>query len=134
MSSAETVVVRTRTPASTRAQARHHEFVIDKLPANGGDDEGPMASEYLLGALGSCQVTTANKIAAKRRVPMDDIVIAATAEFEGDLIARIILDIEVHGGPAADEELETIFRLTERSCTVSRALSVPVEQRLRRSG
>lgn len=131
MSSAETVVVRTRTPSSTRAQARHHEFVIDKLPENGGADEAPMASEYLLAALGSCQVTTAHKIAAKRRTSIDSIVISATAEFDGDVIATIVLDIEVHGAPG-DQELETIFRLTERSCTVSRALSVPIEQRLRR--
>lgn len=131
MSSKETVIVRTRTPASTRAQARHHEFVIDKLPANGGDDEGPMASEYLLAALGSCQVTTATKIAAKRRAPIGSLVISATAEFDGDLITGIVLDIEVHGGPG-DTELETIFRLAERSCTVSRALRVPIEQRLRR--
>ena len=132
MSNSETVAVTTRTPASTRAQARHHEFVIDKLPANGGNDDGPMASEYLLAALGSCQITTAHKIAVKRRQPIDSIVIAATAEFDGDVITDITLDIEVHGGPG-DADLETIFRLTERSCTVSRALGVPMKQRVRRS-
>ena len=132
MSAQETVVVTTRTPASTEAQARQHTFVIDKLPANGGNDDGPMASEYLLGALASCQITTANKIAAKRRQPIDGITIAATATFAGDLIDSIVLDIEVRGGPG-DEELETILRLTERSCTISRALSVPVEHRVRRT-
>lgn len=132
MSSSETIAVRTRTPASTRAQARHHEFIIDKLPGNGGTDEGPMASEYLLAALGSCQITTAHKIAAKRRQPIASIVITATAEFDADVIATITLDIEVHDGPS-DEDLATIFRLTERSCTISRALSVPVEQRVRRA-
>ena len=107
MSTAETVVVTTRTPASTRTQARHHEIIIDKLPANGGNDEGPMASEYLLAALGSCQITTAHKIAVKRRQPIDSIVIAATAEFDGDLITAITLDIEVTGGPG-EADLETI--------------------------
>jgi uncharacterized OsmC-like protein len=133
MSAQETVVVATRTPASTEAQARTHSFVIDKLPANGGSDDGPMASEYLLGALGSCQITTAHKIAAKRRQPIDGITVTATATFDGDVIANIMLDIEVRGGPG-DDELDTIFRLTERSCTISRALSVPIEQRLQRVG
>jgi uncharacterized OsmC-like protein len=133
MSAQETVVVTTRTQASTEATARTHTFVIDKLPANGGSDEGPMASEYLLGALASCQITTAHKIAAKRRQPIDAITIAATATFAGDVIDTIALDIEVRGG-AGDEELETILRLTERSCTVSRALSVPVEHTVRRVG
>ena len=112
--------------------ARHHEFVVDKLPANGGGDEAPMASEYLLAALASCQITTAHKIAAKRRHPIDAIAISATLWLDGDLITNIVLDIEVSGGPG-DDELETILRLTERSCTVSRALSVPVERRVRRA-
>lgn len=132
MTATETVVVTTRTPASTRARARHHEFVIDKLPANGGDDQAPMASEYLLAALASCQVTTAHKIAAKRRHPIDAMTITATLTLDGDLITDILLDIEVSGGPG-DDELETILRLTERSCTVTRALSVPVRHNVRRA-
>ena len=132
MSAQETVAVHSRTPASTRAQARHHEFVIDKLPANGGNDDGPMASEYLLGALGSCQITTAHKIAAKRRQPIEAMSVSATASFDGDVISNIVLDIEITGGPDDDDQLETILRLTERSCTVSRALSVPIEHRVRR--
>lgn len=133
MTAHETVTVKSRTPASTRAEARHHEFVIDKLPANGGNDEGPMASEYLLGALGSCQITTAQKIAAKRRQPLQGMSVAATATFDGDVITNIVLDIEVVGGPD-DDALATILRLTERSCTISRALSVPIEHRVRRAG
>ena len=132
MSAPETVIVTTRTPTSTEARARTHAFVIDKLRANGGSDEGPMASEYLLAALASCQITTAHKIAAKRRQPIDGITITATVTFDGDLMADIVLDIEVRGGPG-DEDLETILRLTERSCTVSRALSVPVERNVRRT-
>ena len=132
MSAEETVVVTTRTQASTRAQARHHEFVIDKLERNGGGDEAPMASEYLLGALASCQITTAHKIAAKRRHPIEAISITATATFDGDTITNILLDIEVRGG-GDDEELATVLRLAERSCTVSRALRVPLERRVRRA-
>ena len=132
MPSEETVVVSTRTPASTRARARQHEFVIDKLPASGGDDEGPMASEYLLAALASCQITTAHKIAVKRGEPIDAISITATLWIERGCITNIKLDIDVSGGPD-DDELDTILRLTERSCTVSQALSVPIERRVRRA-
>ena len=132
MSAQETVTVRTRTPASTQASARQHEFVIDKLPANGGEDSAPMASEYLLAALASCQITTAHKIAAKRRQPIEAMSIDATATFDGDVITDIALDIEVTGAPG-DEELETILRLTERCCTISRALNVPITHRVHRT-
>ncbi len=132
MTAQETVVVTTRTPASTRARARHHEFVIDKLPAKCGDDAGPMASEYLLAALASCQITTAHKIAVKRRHPIDAMEITATLTLDGDLITNIVLEFDVLRGPGEDE-LETILRLAERSCTVSRALSVPIERWIRRA-
>lgn len=129
----ETVVVRTRTPLSTITAARGHEIVIDKPQASGGQDTGAMASEHLLAALGSCQVTTAHRIAAKRRTPVDAIAVTATAVFDGDLIDRIDLDVVVTGGPDDDEELETVFRLVERSCTISRALAVPVQRTVRRA-
>lgn len=91
-----------------------------------------MASEYLLAALASCQITTAHTIAAKRRHPIDAILITATLSLDGDIITNIVLDVEVRGG-SGDDELETVFRLTERTCTVSRALAVPVERRVRRT-
>lgn len=132
MSATETVHVRTATPASTRAEARQHRFAVDKLESNGGTDAAPMASEYLLAAVASCQITTAHKIAAKRRKPLEHIEITATAHFADGLIERIDLDIAVKGEADADE-LQTIFRLTERACTISRALSVPVEADIRRA-
>ena len=91
-----------------------------------------MASEYLAAALASCQITTAHKIAVKRREPIDAIAVTATMFFEGDHITSIVLDFEVDGGPD-DEELNTILRLAERSCTVSQALNVPIERRIRRA-
>lgn len=125
MSDDEVVSVESLAPTTTRATARAHTFTIDKPEASGGSDEAPMASEYLLGALGSCQITTAHKVAAKRGRRIDTLRVVATGSFQDGLIAKIHLDIHVTGdGEASD--WETIFRLVERVCTVSRALSVPV--------
>lgn len=130
MADTEYVHVETTTPLSTRVTARHHTFVVDKPPSSGGADGGPMASEYFLAALASCQITTAHKIAAKRRKPLDGVAIHGSLHFDGDLIERIELDIDVAGQVDADE-LQTIFRLTERACTISRAVSVPVVRHIR---
>jgi uncharacterized OsmC-like protein len=129
MTDIETVEVETVTPKSTRAKARHHTFVIDKPPTSGGTDRGPMASEYFLASLASCHITTAHKIAEKRQGTIDKIRINGTLHLDGDLITNIVLNIQVKSKIPLDE-LETIFRLTERICTISRATSAPIEKRL----
>lgn len=130
MADIETVEVETVTPKSTRAKARHHAFLFDKPPGSGGADKGPMASEYWAASLASCHITTAHKVAEKRQRPLERIHITAKTHIEGDFIKKVELAIDVKGAVAM-EELETIFRLTERICTISKASSVPIEHTIR---
>lgn len=123
----ESVEVETVAPKTTRATARHHTFFVDKPPASGGTDKGPMASEYFLAALASCHITTAHKVAEKRRVGLEHVRIRAGTWFEGDLMTRVRLDIYVKG-TLSDEDRETVFRLTERICTISQATKTPIER------
>lgn len=129
MSDIEVVEVETVTPKSTRATARHHTFLIDKPAPSGGRDQGPMASEYFLASLGSCHITTAHKVAEKRHQKIDRIHVRGALHLNGDLIEKIELDIKVHA-TMSREEVETVFRLTERICTISRATSVPIVRRI----
>ena len=129
MSDIEVVDVETITPKSTRAKARHHTFTIDKPPTSGGHDKGPMASEYFLASLASCHITTAHKVAEKRQQKIEHIQIRGALHLNGDLIEKIELDIKVKG-KISPEELDTVFRLTERICTISRATSVPITRNI----
>lgn len=132
MADTETVDVETITPKSTRATARHHTFVVDKPPASGGTDKGPMASEYFLASLASCHITTAHKIAERRRQKIDRIKIHGTLFLDGDFITKIRLDVHVDAEMPRDE-IDTIFRLTERICTISQATKVPIERTIHRA-
>ena len=125
----EVVDVETVTPKTTKATARHHVFYVDKPTTSGGTDKAPMASEYFLASLASCHITTAHKIAQKRGARMDKVRIKARQWIDGDFITKVHLDIFV-GGTLPPEERETIFRLTERICTISKATSVPIERAL----
>ena len=127
MVEAEVVDVETITPKSTLVKARHHQFVVDK-PS--GNDKGPMASEYWAAALASCHITTAHKIAERRRQVIEKIAITATTTIDGDFITKVALDVRVVANLAQDE-VETIFRLTERICTISKATRVPIERTIR---
>lgn len=117
-----------RSPVSVAVVLRGHTLVQDKPQASGGMDEGPMASELLLASLLACQHSTFVKVAAKRKVE------AAIRDLKGELhfadgeIAAVHVKFHL-AAPAAttDQALETLLRLTDRTCTISRALKVPIE-------
>src|SRR5688500_16216525 len=117
-----------RSAVSVAVVLRGHTLVQDKPEASGGKDEGPMASELLLAGLLACQHSTFVKVAAKRKVD------AAIRDLKGELhfadgeIAAIRVRFHLSAPPATtDQALETLLKLTDRSCTISRVLKVPVE-------
>lgn len=124
----ETATARPRSPVSATVRVRGHDLVQDKPAALGGEDKGPMASEFLLAGLLACQLSTFRKVADKRRRP--DV---AAVEVRGDLhfkdgeVERIALHWQVRAPSAVkDQELETLLRLTDGACTVSRCMKVPI--------
>lgn len=123
----ESVEVETVTPKTTKATARSHTFLVDKPVGSGGGDRAPMASEYFLAAIASCHITTAHKVAERRGAALSRIRIRGRQWIDGDFITKIHLDIFVQGG-LSQEERETVFRLTERICTLSKATKVPIER------
>ncbi|HLF16942.1 MAG TPA: OsmC family protein [Candidatus Thermoplasmatota archaeon] len=121
-------------PVSVELAFRGHRLVQDKPPASGGSDRGPMASEYLLGALLACQHSTFVKVAAKRRVPATPRSLRGELHFKDGAIARITVHFDLEA-PASvtDGDLGTLLRLTDRACTISQALKTPIEAAYSRS-
>lgn len=123
-----------RSPVSVAVVLRGHTLVQDKPQSSGGRDEGPMASELLLAALLACQHSTFVKVAAKRRVAASLRDLKGELHFsDGDIVAARVR-FHVQAGPeVTDQALETLLKLTDRSCTISRVLKVPVESSYSRS-
>lgn len=122
----ETATAVPRTAVSCTVTARNHVAIQDKPEANGGQDMGMMASEHLLVALLSCQLSTFAKVAAKRKSD------ARAASIRGDLHFNDAGDIDrvqLHWVLADCDEktASTLTRLTDKVCTISRVLSCPVE-------
>lgn len=115
--------------AVTEATGRRLGFVVDKPPSMGGTDRGPMPSEYFLAAIGSCNLFTARRIADKRGVPWSSLRCRSKAHFSGSDIAKVELVFVVESAASA-EDWETVFRLAERSCTISRATSCPIVRQI----
>ena len=123
-----------RSPVSVELRFRGHRMVQDKPAASGGRDEGPMASEYLLGALLACQHSTFVKVAAKRRIEARVLGLRGELHFRDGDIVRIVVHYRMEASAeVADDALVTLLRLTDRSCTISKALKLPVESDYLRS-
>lgn len=129
----ETASATPRSPVSVALAIRGHTVVQDKPATLGGSDQGPMASELLLAALLACQHSTSVKVAAKRRLAWDVVRIDGAVRFDaaGD-IAGIDVAFTLRT-PADDGAVETVLRLTERTCTISRILKAPVTLRFQRA-
>ncbi len=122
----ETATATPRTPVSCSISIRDHQLIQDKPAEFGGTDEGVMASELLMAALLSCQLSTYAKVKAKRNASAEVDNIRCECHFNdaGD-IDRLAVTWTFKSGD--EKEIETLIRLTDRVCTISRALKVPVE-------
>lgn len=114
-------------PVSCTISMREHTIVQDKPQALGGADAGAMASEILMAALLACQLSTFEKIKAKRAADVTVVDVQAVCHFND---AGDIEQFDVHWQFVAgydEKAAATLVRLTDKVCTISRALSVPVE-------
>ncbi|MGB1697490.1 MAG: OsmC family protein [Thermoplasmatota archaeon] len=120
----ETATATPLTHVACRITARDLEWVQDKPAEFGGTNQGPMASELLLSSLLACQLSTYAKIAAKRKVTATANIDGALHLEDGD-ITKIHLTWKF-SEPLEEKTAQTLMRLTDKVCTISRALSCPV--------
>ena len=107
-------------------------------PATGGSGSLACSGDMLLQALVACVGVTLRSVATSLEIP-----VAGTVRAEGDLDFRGTLGIASGeeapvgfsairlrfdlDGPASDEQLETLMRLTERYCVVYQTLAGGVQ-------
>lgn len=114
-------------PVAVTVTARGHKVVQDKPVTSGGSDKGMMASELLLAGLLACQHSTFVKVAAKRRVTAAIRDLHGEMDFtDGDISAlRVAFRLRA-AADVTDAAIETCLKLTDKACTISKVLKVPV--------
>lgn len=123
----ERVVVSTVGRKASRAQARGHEVATDFPHDVGGEDGALMPSELMLAALGACLSVTLRTLSEIRKEHVRDVSIVVEGELDRGLFARIRVTMEIDTD-LPDEKVSRLLELTEKHCTVSRALGLAVER------
>lgn len=112
-------------------------------PATGGDGSQLCSGDMLLEALAACAGVTLRSVATSLEIPIGSGTVTATGEL--DFRGTLAVDREAPVGfesielgfeletDAAEDELDTLIRLTERYCVVLQTLASPPAVRVTRS-
>lgn len=99
-----------------------HRLRGDETPQYGGEDTGPMPTELLLAALGTCMTLAVAHVARKRRIALNELTVVVDAEKDmqafrfGDIYVSIRSDLP-------QEQLDPLVEQARRYCFVSNTLS-----------
>ena len=115
-----------------RVRIRDFQIITDAGPAMAGYDLGPRAPEVLLGALGSCISHTILIQAALEGIPIDSLVVDASADVDSlaghsdvlNPLTNISYEIRVDS-PAEPEVFEKINKLLPDICPVLNVVQFP---------
>ena len=105
----------------TDVTLRHYRFVADEPPTSGGEDAGPMPTEYLLVAVSSCFATALAHVARKRDVTLGPLRVKAVATYDGPSFSAIDLEVLFDEGPPAG--IGDLVARARRVCYVSNTLT-----------
>jgi putative redox protein len=99
-----------------------HHLQGDEAPEYGGQDTGPMPTDYLLVAVGTCMCLAVAHVARKRRLTIGQLKVGVSAtkheqEFRFDSIQLLIQ------ADLPSEQLNPLVEQARRVCFVSKTLA-----------
>ncbi len=99
-----------------------HLFPGDETPEYGGEDTGPMPTEMLLMAVGTCMCLAVVHIARKRHVSLGKVSVETSAKKDDKAFRFESIQMVVHADLPQDQ-LEALVNLAHRYCFVSNTLA-----------
>lgn len=100
-----------------------HQMQGDETPEYGGEDTGPMPTELLLAAVGTCMCLAVAHVAKKRRIPLGELTLDVGAErdLQEFRFKNIYLTVRAD---LPQDQLERLAEQARRYCFVSNTLTV----------
>ncbi len=120
------------TPTS-QGFARDHRVLVDRPPAKGGADRGPLGGEMMLLSLGGCYMSTLIAAARARDLDPSDLHVTVQADIGGNPQQFQTATMTVYGQTADEATLQKAIEIAERSCLVTNTLKGSMAISVRRA-
>jgi len=120
------------TPTS-QGLARNHRILIDRPPAKGGADRGPLGGELMLLSLGGCYMSTLIAAARSRDLDVSDLHVTVDADIGGNPQQFQRATMTVHGDVDDEATLQKAIEVAERGCLVTNTLKGGMEITVQRA-
>lgn len=116
---------------TAEATIRQHRVVMDRPPAKGGHDEGPMGGELLLAALGGCFMSNLLAAIQARGAAVRTVRVSVSGELAEapSRFRRVLMEVSAEHDDAA--LMQKLVTLSERACIVANTLRSSVEFEVR---
>ncbi len=114
-----TVIARWESGFRTVVQARQFQLVVDEPETAGGEDTGPMPTEYLLASLSSCFAMALAFVCRKRNIELAPFTVRAEGTYDGPSFRSVQLVIEMDEPP---DGIADLLERARRVCYVSNTL------------
>ena len=98
-----------------------HQLEGDEIPEYGGEDSGPMPTEFFLASISSCMCLAISHMAQKQRIQLNNIEVSANAEKDMQIFRfkEIHLEIQADLSP---KKLDTLVQRAKKYCFVSNTI------------
>lgn len=118
---------------SSEGEVRGHRLLIDRPPAKGGADRGPMGGELLLVGLGGCFMSTLIAALQARELRVEGLAVTVRGTLEGTPPRYESALVEVRGQGLDAETFDKLITMAERACIVANTLRPCLRLEVRRA-
>jgi len=98
-----------------------HRLEGDETPEYGGDDSGPMPTEFFLASVASCMCLAVSHMAQKRRIKLENIEVNANAEKDMEIFRFKKLRLEIQAD-LPSKKLRSLVQQAKKYCFVSNTI------------
>lgn len=117
--------------STSEATIRGHHVNIDRPPAKGGTDAGPMGGELFLAGIGGCFMSNLLAAIKARGLEIPGLEAEVTAELAGSPDRFETVELCVSADGADPGVLEKLVEIADRSCIMMHTLRGKLEIRTR---
>ncbi len=98
-----------------------HQFDGDETPEYGGNDSGPMPTEFFLASVASCLCLAVTHIGKKKKISLNNIEVSASGEKDPTSFQFKEIHLEVQAD-LPETELQSLVMQAKKYCFVSNTI------------